>query len=522
MAAILPLQHYRCGAVIVNSTVNLIQQVIKAADTITDTIYLPLPLSPNLASDATCTKDTSVTRQNAYTGYLSNLFNHFRQNLPKLDVRVLLPLSPGTCSTPLSRSLEVVFSAYPDISQTEASPAYRIIAGRFTPPTDYLFHPDSTIGSFKDSDVLHVGSHQHVIVGGTFDHLHQGHYLLLAATILNSSSSCTVGVSTGPLLKEKVLKELLEPLEQRCLNVKELMEDMRPGLKLNIVPIIDSYGPTITDPELDSLVVSEETLKGGEAVNRKRLELGMSTMDMHKVPLIAVTDEKLSSTQQRKNQLGMYQEKVSTKKHKQRSPPYIIGLTGGTCSGKTSIATYLATKGAHIINCDRLGHEAYKPDTPAYNQLIERFGNVILSSNGTINTKILGGIVFSDKDQLNILNQIVWPVIAELIQRNTAAALQEGCRLCVLDAAVLLEAGWDEFVDEVWVAFVPEQEAISRLMQRNGLDEDTAKVRVFSQMSNGDKIARANVTFCSLWQREYTHEQVDSAWESLVNRMADL
>ena len=519
MAAI---QRYRCGVVIVNSTVNLIQQVIKAADTITDTLYLPLPLSPALNSDATGTKDISVARQNAYTGYLGNLFHHFRQNIPKLDIRVLLPLSPGTSSTTLSRSLEVVFSAYPDISQTEASPAYRIIAGRFTPPTNYIFHPDSTIGSFNDSDVWHVGSHQHVVVGGTFDHLHQGHYLLLAATVLNSSSSCTVGVSSGPLLKNKVLKELLEPLEQRCFKVKELIQDMRPGLNLNIVPITDAFGPTITDPELDCMVVSEETLKGGEAVNKKRLELGMSTMDMHMIPLIAGTDEKLSSTQQRKNQLGMYQEKVATKKHKQKSPPYVIGLTGGTCSGKTSIATHLAAKGAHIINCDKLGHEAYKPDTPAFNQLIERFGSEILSSNGTINTKILGGIVFSDRDKLNTLNQIVWPVIAELIQRNTAAAIHEGCRLCVLDAAVLLEAGWDEFVDEVWVAFVPEQEAISRLMERNGLDEDTARIRVFSQMSNGDKIARANVTFCSLWQMEFTHKQVDSAWESLVDRMNKL
>ncbi|KAI6652156.1 Bifunctional coenzyme A synthase [Oopsacas minuta] len=519
------VQHYRCGAVVLQSTVNLIQQVIKAADFISDTLYLPLPLLPNPSSDiATNHKDTLLERQTSYIEYLSNLFHDFRQIIPKLDIRVLVPILPGTCPAPLSRPIEVIVSSYPDISQTEASPTYRILSERIL-SHKYIFLPETTISKtylFQETDIWHVGCHKHAVVGGTFDHLHQGHYLLLAATALYSSSSCLVGVSSGPLLKDKVLRELVEPLEQRCIKVKELLQDMRPGLKLDIVSITDPYGPSITETELDCLIVSEETLKAGEAVNRKRLESGMSQLYIHKIPIIAGTNNKLSSTQQRNNILGIYREQPPTQKRKQKCMPYVIGLTGGTCSGKTSIATYLGSKGAYIINCDRLGHESYKSGTPTFHRLVESFGTSLLDHNGSIDRKSLANIVFSDADKLNLLNQIVWPAIADLMQECITEALREGVKVCVVDAAVMLEAGWEDNVDELWVAFVPENHGIERLMQRNGLSEETARDRISSQMNNEEKIARANVVICSLWEQEITNKQVDCAWDSLFERIIKL
>ena len=511
-------QHFRCGALVIRSTGNLIQQLMTAADTITGTLYLPLPLPSSSASASPATQK----EESSYVTYLAKIFREFKLKLPKLDIRVLLPILPGVSPTPLSQRPEVIVSAYPDVSQTEASPAFHILSGRISSPHKFLFLPEpelSSSPSFRDSDSHHLGSHQHVAVGGTFDHLHQGHHLLLAVTALSSSSSCLVGVSSGPLLTNKVLRELVEPLERRCARVRELLEDMRPGLLLHIVPITDPYGPTISDATLECLVVSQETSQGGDAVNRKRTEVGLPLMDIRQVPIIEGSADKLSSTQQRKELLGVFRKQEPSEKSKRVCAPYVIGLTGGTCSGKTSISAHLSSRGAYVINCDQLGHEAYKPGTATYRQLVESFGRSVLDAEGKIDRGVLASIVFSDPDKLTLLNQTVWPAIGDLLQLQLGNALQEGARVCVVDAAVLLEAGWECYVDELWVSFVPKQQAILRLMERNGVNEEVARKRISSQMSNEEKIARANVYFCSQWDQHVTLNQVNLAWDSLQARI---
>ena len=515
-------QSFRCGAVVLSSTSNLIQHLMTAADTITGTLYLPLPLLPAPSIGTLTQKEHLLDRQNSYLKCLTEIFRHFSLKLPKLDIRVLLPAIPGVSPTPLSLPPEVIISAYPSVSQTEASPAFQILSARISAPCEYMFLSDvepSVSLPFQESDSEHLGSHQHVAVGGTFDHLHQGHCLLLAATAICSSSSCLVGVSSGALLANKVLKELVEPLELRCTRVRELMQDMRPGLQLNIVAITDPYGPTISDCTLECMVVSEETSKGGAAINKKREEIGFQLMDTQLVSVLGGTNDKLSSTQRRKELLGGFNKQEPSEKNKKVCAPYVIGLTGGTCSGKTTISSHLASRGAYVINCDQLGHEAYKPGTATHRQLVETFGRSILDAEERINRKELASIVFSDPDKLVQLNHTVWPAIGSLLQLQLDVALQEGARVCVVDAAVLLEAEWECYVDELWVSFVPEQQAILRLMERNGVNEETARSRVSSQLSNEEKIARANVYFCSQWDQQVTLNQVDLAWDSLQQRI---
>ena len=98
--------------------------------------------------------------------------------------------------------------------------------------------------------------------------------------------------------------------------------------------------------------------------------------------------------------------------------PYVIGLTGGIASGKSAISKRLEKFGAKTINCDLLGHLAYTPGKKAYHQIIETFGPEVLASDGTINRKALGPIVFADKSKLVELNNIVWPEIANLVQEK--------------------------------------------------------------------------------------------------------
>ena len=88
-----------------------------------------------------------------------------------------------------------------------------------------------------------------------------------------------------------------------------------------------------------------------------------------------------------------------------------------------------------------------------------------------------------------------------------------------MEAAVLLEAGWDDAVDEVWVSIVPSDEAIRRVVDRNGLSEEAAEKRLRAQLSNEDRVAKANVVLSSLWEPEVTQKQCEKAWSLLLKRI---
>ena len=198
---------------------------------------------------------------------------------------------------------------------------------------------------------------------------------------------------------------------------------------------------------------------------------------------------------------------------------YVIGLTGGIASGKSSIAKRLEKLGAEIINADIVGHSVYEPGTDAYNEIIQSFGDGILNSNGSVNRGSLGSIVFGDSNKLQLLNSIVWPKIMERIKELISEVASKGAQVCIVEAAMLLEAGWDEVVNEIWVSVIPEAEAIKRLKDRNGLSEEEAKKRLASQLKNKERVSQANVVLSTLWEPEYTQKQVEKAWKGLQERI---
>ncbi len=226
---------------------------------------------------------------------------------------------------------------------------------------------------------------------------------------------------------------------------------------------------------------------------------------------------KLSSTAGRHQDLGVLLR--PPKSNQSHSGVYVIGLTGGIASGKSSIAKRLEKLGAEIINADIVGHSVYEPGTDAYNEIIASFGDGILNSNGSINRRSLGSIVFSDGEKLQILNSIVWPRIMERLKELISEIAGKGAQVCVVEAALLLEASWDKVVDEIWVSVVPEGEAIKRMKDRNGLSEEEAKKRLASQLKNKERVSQANVVLSTLWEPEYTQKQVEKAWKGLQERI---
>uniref|UniRef100_A0A5S6Q8E5 CTP_transf_like domain-containing protein n=1 Tax=Trichuris muris TaxID=70415 RepID=A0A5S6Q8E5_TRIMR len=366
-----------------------------------------------------------------------------------------------------------------------------------------------------------VGFYKHVALGGTFDHLHIGHELLLTCSVL-AGSELTVGIICGEMLKRKFLYQLTECLEDRIENVSRFIRDIAVNLPFTCVAINNAFGPTITDTTMDCLIVSDETAEGGRLVNVKRMEKGLPEMKLMSVKLLSGeqrdvgSEVKISSTKKRIEMLGH----LIRSPEKPPSTPYIIGLTGGIASGKSKIAEYLKIWGAHVINCDAIGHQVYLPNTTAYKRIVEEFGPAVVDqASGLINRPALGKIVFSDEKKLQTLNGIVWPEIAEAVKRELSDIGQRK-RVVVIEAAVLLDAGWESLTHEVWLVYIPEDEAVRRVMERCNCSEEEALGRVRAQKLNNDRnFAKANVVFCSLWDYDVTRAQAATAWRELLSRL---
>lgn len=209
------------------------------------------------------------------------------------------------------------------------------------------------------------------------------------------------------------------------------------------------------------IIVSAETLRGGEAVNEVRKQNNLKPLKIHCIDLLEFEtmeegkESKVSSSNKRLDLLGTRLNEPIPKPHLP-SYPYIIGLIGGIASGKSIISQHFEKLGAFVINCDKLAHQIYEPGTPCHSKLVEHFGNEFLSDDNTINRKKLGAIVFADKSKLNELNKIVWPSLMDEVQRKIENIRTNKMHdVVVIEAAVLLQAGWQSEMHEVWSLIVP-------------------------------------------------------------------
>lgn len=196
----------------------------------------------------------------------------------------------------------------------------------------------------------------------------------------------------------------------------------------------------------------------------------------------------------------------------------VIGLTGGIGTGKSEVARILAQLGAVVINADQVGHEAYRPNSEIWREVLKTFGREILQPNGEIDRKKLGAIVFSDPGQLAALNSIMHPRMARMVAEQIDRLKAEGVPVVVVEAAVLFEAGWDSLVDEVWVTDSPAEEVIRRIRGRNGLSEAEIRKRMSAQMPAAERLARATVVISNSADVDALERTVRSLWDSRVTR----
>lgn len=207
-------------------------------------------------------------------------------------------------------------------------------------------------------------------------------------------------------------------------------------------------------------------------------------------------------------------------------PFAVVGLTGGIASGKSAVSTLLREKGAQTINADEVGHALYADkESDCYSKLVEHFGQSIVNAkDGSIDRRILGGIVFGNAEEMKKLQSIVWPRIAlrlqELIEQQHQQ--QEDVDLVVVvEAAILFEAGWDALLPFNLLVAVEVDPACarSRLMARNGLSAEEADKRISSQMSNEERAARVSAIINNSGSEEELAAQVEKLWTSVMEGM---
>ena len=198
----------------------------------------------------------------------------------------------------------------------------------------------------------------------------------------------------------------------------------------------------------------------------------------------------------------------------------VIGLTGGIASGKSTAAEQLRKLGGVIIDADRVGHRSYEPGTPGFEKVVNAFGHDTVGKDGMIDRRVLGGKVFGAPQELERLNAILWPEIRRLIAEEIAQIRErDKDSVIVVEAAVLLEAGWQDLCDEVWVLTTSPEAAIERLQSRNGLTRDAALARINAQMSSKDRAARGQVVVDNSGPEQQLVQKIDRAWRVLQQRL---
>lgn len=196
----------------------------------------------------------------------------------------------------------------------------------------------------------------------------------------------------------------------------------------------------------------------------------------------------------------------------------LIGLTGGIASGKSTVSAMLVKHGALLVDADQVARDVVEPGQPALLQIVDVFGQDVLNSDGSLNRKALGAIVFSDSDKLKQLEGITHPAIrASMLQKIEQYKLLSPNALIVADIPLLYETNQAHLYEGVLVVYVPVDVQVERLMQRNELTREQAIERISLQMDIEEKKARADWVIDNSASLEYTEQQVIQ----LIKRLGD-
>jgi dephospho-CoA kinase len=194
----------------------------------------------------------------------------------------------------------------------------------------------------------------------------------------------------------------------------------------------------------------------------------------------------------------------------------VIGLTGGIGAGKSTVTHMLEELGAAVIDADKVGHQIYLPDLPAWREIVGTFGQEVLHADRTINRQSLGKIVFADPEALRTLNRIVHPKMFERMAELIAELRVRGdMEAIVIEAAILIEANWQPLADQIWLVVASEPVVIERLAKQRNLSPEQVRTRIAAQLSNEERLKHAHVVIRNDGSLDEVRAAVQQAWDQV-------
>ena len=195
---------------------------------------------------------------------------------------------------------------------------------------------------------------------------------------------------------------------------------------------------------------------------------------------------------------------------------WILGITGGVGCGKSTVLDMLEKEyGAYVIQADIVAHELMQPGQTSYKAIVEHFGQEILDSDGRIDRKALGAIVFADAEKLTLLNSLTHPAVKEEIRRRIITSQN---RFLVIEAALLLEDHYDEICDEIWYVYADKEVRFERLSASRGYSREKSQSMMDNQMSEEELRRRCQAVI----DNSGTLEDTKNALGALLNARSPL
>ena len=184
---------------------------------------------------------------------------------------------------------------------------------------------------------------------------------------------------------------------------------------------------------------------------------------------------------------------------------FIIGLTGGIACGKSSVADEFRNYGATTLDIDKITHRLLEPGGELFSTYVQHFGEKIINEEGKLDRKAVGDIIFKNIDERQWINSVAHPVILNRVRDFLVKCSERGDALVILEIPLLFEAGWEFLVDETWAVYVSRKMQFWRLMNRDKITREQAKIRIDAQMSPAEIAKRADVARRNCQTRRYRH-----------------
>lgn len=200
----------------------------------------------------------------------------------------------------------------------------------------------------------------------------------------------------------------------------------------------------------------------------------------------------------------------------------IIGITGPTGAGKTTALRAVTDLGGCVIDCDQVYHQLLEESAPMRNELTERFGSGILDSEQRLDRKKLGALVFQDKALLTDLNTITHRYVRQRVEELLRTAQAEGRPLAAVDAIALIESGLGTLCDAVVGILAPPEVRVRRIMARDGISEDYARMRVKAQQSDAFFQQNCTAILQNTGEEAGLTRQAKALFEKILNLGAEI